>query len=298
MQNKTTKFGTIVVATDLSGVSSSVALRYAQAIARIHESRLVVMHAIDPVGYAFPEGAPEFAAADCAAREELRKIEEETRREGIPVHSAIETGVVYQQILQAVLDHHAELLVLGTRAKTGIGRAALGKVARQVLAKVECPVLTVSPDAEADLALAGRWRNVLVATDFSSASLSALRSAHRIAHGQLVALHVPLCKDGRECKNCLERLRFLVPFNESHTVPVEHIVQSGNAEALIVEYARLFGVDLVVLGSPENELAEEDFDSSTVLQVISQVECPVLCVPANNRAEHVVEVIREVCYGG
>src|ERR1700722_15849987 len=73
----------------------------------------------------------------------------------------------------------------------------------------------------------------------------------------LVALHVPLCKDGRECKNCLERLRFLAPLNESHTVPVEHIVQSGDTAALIAEYARLFGVDLVVLGSPENELAEE-----------------------------------------
>src|SRR5215469_18922669 len=80
------KFETIVVATDLSG-AGSVALRYAQAIARRHESTLVVVHAIDPVGYAFPDGAPEFAAADHAAREELDRIEEETRRQGIPVHS-------------------------------------------------------------------------------------------------------------------------------------------------------------------------------------------------------------------
>jgi hypothetical protein len=35
----------------------------------------------------------------------------------------------------------------------------------------------------------------------------------------------------------------------------------------------------VVLGSPENELAEEDFATSTVLQVISKVKCPVLCLP-------------------
>jgi hypothetical protein len=34
--------------------------------------------------------------------------------------------------------------------------------------------------------------------------------------------------------------------------------------------------DLVVLGSLENELAEEDF---AVLQVISKVKCPVLCLP-------------------
>ena len=35
----------------------------------------------------------------------------------------------------------------------------------------------------------------------------------------------------------------------------------------------------MVLGSLENELAEEDFATSTVLQVISKVKCPVLCLP-------------------
>jgi nucleotide-binding universal stress UspA family protein len=76
-----------------------------------------------------------------------------------------------------------------------------------------------------------------------------------------------------------ERLRFLAPFNESHTVPVEHLVDSGSAGKQIAEYAERFGSDLVVLGSPENELGEEDFATSTVLQVISKVKCPVLCLP-------------------
>ena len=74
----------------------------------------------------------------------------------------------------------------------------------------------------------------------------------------------------------MERLRFVAPFNESHTVPVEHIVASGPAGKVIAEYAEKFGADLVVLGSLENELAEEDF---AVLQVISKVKCPVLCLP-------------------
>jgi hypothetical protein len=30
--------------------------------------------------------------------------------------------------------------------------------------------------------------------------------------------------------HCLEQLRFLAPFNESHTVPVEHIVDTGPRE--------------------------------------------------------------------
>jgi hypothetical protein len=37
-----------------------------------------------------------------------------------------------------------------------------------------------------------------------------------------------------------------------------------------------------VLGSPERELTEQDFPSSTVLRVISRVRCPVLCLPVES----------------
>ena len=272
------QFNTIVVATDFTDTASS-ALRYAQAVALRHKSVLVVVHVIDPVSYAFPEGIPEYTAADQAAREELRNIEEETRLHGIPIHSVVETGIVFERIMQAVEDHHADLLVLGTRAKTGIGRAALGAVARRLLAKAECPVLTVPPDSESHLPWAGHWRHVLIATDFSAASLSALAHAQRIAYEQLMVVHAADDSAGNDCKRYIEQLRFLAPVNESHTLPVEHIVIPGEAGKVIVEHARRFRADLVVLGSPGIELAEEDFHTSTVLQVVSQVECPVLCVP-------------------
>lgn len=270
------QFETIVVATNLTQ-GGSAAFRYAQAIAAQHKSVLVIVHVIDPVSYAFPEGAPKSATADQSARDELRRIENETRQSGIPVHSVIETGVVYERILQTILDHHGDLLVLGTRAKTMIGRAALGTVARQLLAKAQCPVLTVPPDADAQLQWAGRWRRILIAIDFSPASLSALTHAQRIADEQLIVLHAP--KSATERERCLERLRFLAPFNESHTVPVEHIVTSGDPGKVIAEHAQQFHADLILLGSPVNELAEKDIHTSTVLQVISGVSCPVLCVP-------------------
>jgi len=202
--HKRLEFKTIVVATDFTDTASS-ALRYAKAIALRHRSVLVVVHVIDPVGYAFPEGIPNSAAADQAAREELRKIEEETRQHRIPIHSVVETGIVFERILQAVEDHHGDLLVLGTRAKTGIGRAALGAVARRLLAKAECPVLTVPPDSEAHLPWAGHWRRVLVATDFSAASLSALAHAQRIAYEQLMVLHAADITTADDCKNAPSR---------------------------------------------------------------------------------------------
>jgi nucleotide-binding universal stress UspA family protein len=278
MSISTLHFKTIAVAIDLTE-SASPALRYAQAMARMYDSTLVLVHVIDPLAYAFPNGAPSLLRANTAAAAELKRIEEETSALGIPVHSVMESGIVCERILQAMSEHHAELLLLGTRAKTEAGRVALGTVARQLLARSRCPIMTISPDALSSLPWAGCWRRVLAATDFSPASIRALQCAHQVALRQLVLLHVPQGEHGNEDLRCRERLRFLAPFNESHTVPVEHIVASGSAGKVIAEYAEKFGADLVVLGSPENELAEEDFATSTVLQVISKVKCPVLCLP-------------------
>jgi nucleotide-binding universal stress UspA family protein len=271
-------FETIVVATDFSE-NSSATLRYAQAIARLHGATLVLVHVIDPIGYAFPKGVPRSVPADHAVREELNRIERQVLSQGIPVHSVVETGDICELILQTVHDHGGNLLVLGTRGKTGLARAALGAVARQLLARTECPILTVTPDVEPLMPWAGRWRTVLLATDFSSCSLAALTAAHRIAHAQLTVLHCSAAENDVERQIHLERLRFLAPMNESHTVPVEHVVTSGEAGKVIVDFALKHPVDLVVLGSPATILSEEDIRTSTVLQVISGVHCPVLCIP-------------------
>jgi nucleotide-binding universal stress UspA family protein len=272
------KFRTIALATDLTDASSP-ALRYAQAMARMYQSTLVLIYVVDPLAYAFPKGAPPLLEANAAAAAELKKIEDETRALGIAVHSVVQSGAICERILRTVGEYGADLLLLGTHGKTEAGRVALGTVARQLLAKSRIPIMTVSPEAVNSLPWAGCWRRVLAATDFSPASIYALHCAHQVALRQLIIVHVANSEKGHKCMNCRERLRFLAPFNESHTVPVEHIVTEGEAGHAISECAHKFGVDLVVLGSPEYELSEEAFPTSTVLQVVSQVNCPVLCLP-------------------
>lgn len=285
-------FGTVVVATDLSQ-DSSAALRCGQAIARRQHAMLLLIHVIDPVGYAFPSGVPHSLERDAAAREEMARIEAEVRAQGIAVHSRVETGVVCERILLSLRDHAAVLLVLGTRAVTGAGRAALGAITRQLLVHSPCPILTVAPDDPAKPRAFGDWNNVLVATDFSAASLSALHYAQRVAGRHLIVLHSARCGRHLECPNCLERLRFLAPFDEAHGLPVDHLVTGGDPAAMILEAAAHLQPDLVVLGAPSPEHAAGDIEASTVVQVISALDAPVLIVPEGH-ARHDDEVIAEV----
>jgi nucleotide-binding universal stress UspA family protein len=232
----------------------------------------VVVHVIDPLR----------SAANQVAAAELKKTEEEMCAFGIPVHSVIERGVVCDRICSAIETYNTDLLILGIRAKSETGRVALGTVARQLLARSRCPILIISADSAKSLPWACCWGRVLAATDFSLASIRALQCAHQVALRQLILLHVPEDESVVESAPCRERLRFLAPPNESGTVPVKQIVEVGNAADLIYQYAEKFAADLLVLGSPTRELAEEDFHSSTVLQVISKVRCPVLCLPVRS----------------
>lgn len=285
-------FKTIVAATDFSE-ESSAALRCAQAIARRQRAMLLLIHVIDPVGYAFPEGAPSSLDRDAAAREELARIEAEVRQHGVPVHSRVETGLVCERILLSLRDHKAALLVLGTKAITGAGRAALGKVTRELLAHSPCPILTVAPDDPKKPRDFSRWNNVLAATDFSLASLSALHYAQSVAGSHLIVLHSARCGRHLECPNCLERLRFLAPFNEMHGVPVDHVVTGGDPATIIIDAAERLNPDLIVLGAPSPSHHYDRAEASTVVRVISAVPVPVLLVP-EGRLQSEDEVIEEV----
>ncbi|HEY6448558.1 MAG TPA: universal stress protein [Acidobacteriaceae bacterium] len=285
-------FKTIVAATDFSE-ESSAALRCAQAIARRQHAMLLLIHVIDPVGYAFPGGAPSSINHDAAAREELARIEAEVRRHGIPVHSRVETGLVCERILLSLRDHKAALLVLGTGAVTGAGRAALGAVTRQLLTHTPCPILTVAPDDAGSPREFGHWENVLAATDFSASSIGALHYAQRVAGHHLIVIHSARCGRHLDCPNCLERLRFLAPFDESHGLPVDHVVTGGDPALVIVDAAERLNPDLIVLGSPSAAHDSADLETSTVARVISAVRAPVLIVP-ESRVHSEDEIIEEV----
>jgi nucleotide-binding universal stress UspA family protein len=285
-------FRTIVAAVDFSE-ESSAALRCAQELARQQHAMLLLIHVIDPVGYAFPEGVPRGMEHDKAAKEEMARIEAEVKKQGIPVHSRVETGIVCERILLSLRDHKAALLVLGTKAVTGAGRAALGLVTRQLLAHSPCPILAVAPDDRKKPRKFGRWENVLAATDFSAASLSALHYAQRIASGHLIVLHSARCGRHLECPNCLERLRFLAPFDEAHGLPVDHSVTGGDPAGTIVQMAKKLHPDLIVMGVPSPAHTEHDMEHSTVAQVIAASPVPVLIVP-EGRERYAEELIEEV----
>jgi Universal stress protein family len=114
-----------------------------------------------------------------------------------------------------------------------------------------------------------------------------------VAERHLIVVHSARCGRHLDCPNCLERLRFLAPFDEAHGLPVDHVVTGGDPALVIIDAAERLKPDLIVLGAPSPLHVANDLEASTVVRVISAINVPVLIVP-ESRARADEEVIAEV----
>lgn len=81
----------------------------------------------------------EMARLEAEGTDYLRAVE--VQLEGIPVEFAVRFGEPVREILVEAEVFGADLVVLTTTCRSGLGRAVLGSVAEQVFRKAEVPVL-------------------------------------------------------------------------------------------------------------------------------------------------------------
>jgi len=68
---------------------------------------------------------------------------------GVPVESVVRFGDPVAQILDEAEVFGADLIVVGTAGRSGIGRVLLGSVAERVFGKATVPVMLIRPPATA-----------------------------------------------------------------------------------------------------------------------------------------------------
>jgi nucleotide-binding universal stress UspA family protein len=143
---------TILHPTDFSA-RSEYAFRLACALARDHGARLIVLHVVPPpqsVGY------DEMPITSPLSPDYKKELEDKLRRfmavdPNLRVAGRLEEGFPADEILRTAQETKADLIVMGTHGRTGLGRLLMGSVAEQVMRKAACPVLTVkTPVAESN----------------------------------------------------------------------------------------------------------------------------------------------------
>ena len=175
------KLQTIVVGCDLSE-GSDLALARAIGIAEQHQALVVLVHAqaddaaIEDVHNDILQQLGEVSAA--VRVEEARQLADRLstiQKRGLKTEIISRVGPAAEVLAAAAVEHHAELIVVGTHGRTGISRFLLGSVATETLRHAPCDVLVCrGPSPQLP------FQRPIVATDFSPAASKALAHAARV----------------------------------------------------------------------------------------------------------------------
>jgi nucleotide-binding universal stress UspA family protein len=186
-------FKKIVLATDFSSTADK-ALKWAAAIAKHYHAEIAIVHAIAPEPReAVPMDPlpPEMDSAYAEARRQIGRLDQEEFLSRLPHHTILQHGSAADVISSVIKQNNTDLLVVGTRGRTGLARLVLGSVAEELLRTAECPVLTVGPLVGSGPEIT-EFKTILFATDFGVASEKAFQYAASIADrykAKLVLLH-------------------------------------------------------------------------------------------------------------
>jgi nucleotide-binding universal stress UspA family protein len=280
-------FKKILIATDYSAFSNK-AMHYGLSVARTYHSKVNLVSIVSSLGFAMagPEAIAEAVHIGVNEAAELRKkLEAGGFLDGVTAQIDVEYGPdVAKKILEVCHKWEPDLIVLGTRGRTGLKKIWMGSVAEEVFRSSSCPVLTVGPAVpwpKTEI----RPNRILFPTDFSPESVRALNGCVAFAEAKgstLVLLHVasiPLGEaagDKQRVVTSIEsRLRSLLPptFVKATTIRVEF----GNVQETICSVGEEDQCSLIVMGlHAEKGLLQGRWEHA--YQVVSQATCPVLTV--------------------
>jgi nucleotide-binding universal stress UspA family protein len=293
-------FKNILYLTDFSQASKA-ALPFAMAVARNHGA---MVHAVNVLGSNRHDcTSPELRAALLAADEQIAQAEIDyldSALSGIDHQALVVRGEdIWPVVEAAIKDHDADLIVIGTRGRTGPIKHRLGSVAEEIFRRAPVPVLTIGPNVYSSFHYDARFRRLLFATDFEAESDAAARFAVLIAQenrGQLILLHVldgPRPGAGSivepSVAEIMHELYEVIPNSAELRCRSQAVVRYGDPSKQIVETAKERCAELIVLGVRDHantlDIATH-MDKATAHKVLVHASCPVLTVRGLRSREH------------
>ena len=281
---------TILFATDFSDAAKR-AQSYATGLATRFRAKLVVAHANEPPNYGLrPEN---WRAANEQAATKMRQLQKTLTAtfSGFASDFCVDEGSAWHVVESLLSKRQVDLIVVGTRGRTGVGKLLLGSQAEEIFRHAPCPVLTVGPHA---LEMKGTERElgeVLYATNFSPESRASAPLAVAFAltlEAHLNLLHVveeartgELVRPEEVLASSERLLASLVPEEAQFWREPRFFAERGEPAQKILEVAERVHAGLIVLGvrKPAGVPgAAAHLASSVAYKVACSAACPVLTV--------------------
>ncbi len=136
----------VVLAVDGSDVSK-VAAKHAVNLAKQGGGTIIAVHVIPPIDVTDIETFRPDTVLEGLKKEGekiLSEVKDLAEREDVQIQTRIADGVPYDKICEVADESDADLIIMGSHGRTGIGKVFIGSVTERVINKTKCrPVLVV-----------------------------------------------------------------------------------------------------------------------------------------------------------
>jgi nucleotide-binding universal stress UspA family protein len=275
---------------------SEAALKYAIALAKNYEASLHIVHVVPPVTSLLPlpkNRANLVKAEHDEAELRLARMAKAARTAKVPVTTEVRLGEVDHEILSAIGETGAALVVAGTHGRRGFQHWLIGSVCERLLRKVPVPIMTIGGARKA--AAVPDIKRVLIAVDLSEGSADAVSFGFSIAQecqSAVTLLHVADFVMGdisdQYKQSLLEGVRLelqkLIPPEAPNWCDIKTLVEFGVPYNVILNMAEKEKADIIVLGTHGHTMLDRTILGSNAERVIRGASAPVLAVPAKPQA--------------
>ena len=141
----------ILIPTDFSP-DADAAFSYALGLARKFDAPVLLLHVVEDPLAAGVWSSDIYTAEIAGLQVNLVRDAEERLRRSVPegvgtVSTEVRTGSPAKQIIETAREKNVDLIVMGTRGRTGVAHVIMGSVAERVVRLAPCPVLTLRAEA-------------------------------------------------------------------------------------------------------------------------------------------------------
>lgn len=225
----------------------------------------------------------------------LAALQRRAAREGLDIETERRAGVPHEEILEYAAERDVRAIVMGVHGRSDLERLVLGSVTQRVVRSSPVPVLTVGgPD---DATPSADYDSILVPTDGSDASASALDAAIGLAAVYDAGVHVVHVVETdqygpavRSAQRDALRERgadyvagFETRLRDAGIERVTTAVREGRPAETILAYSDERAVDCIVMSTHGRTGVARRLLGSTTERVLRATVRPVLCVPSAGR---------------
>jgi len=271
--------------------ASDAALLYATSLARNYDAGLHIVHVIPPVTAVFTSAehtGETVKAADEESQKRLANMVKNAEKSGVTTDSEVRFGEIDQQIVEAIDEQQADLIVAGTHGRRGFQHWLMGSVCERLLRRVSIPILTVANGrTETEIE---NIRHVLVATDLSDGNSELGAWSLLLADkydADITLLHVtdfvrggvPQLYHDSLIRGIEVEMRKLLPSDASEKCNIATRVEFGVPFRVILTTGEEENFDLIILGTHGKGALERTLLGSTAERVLRGASTPILAIP-------------------